>query len=327
MTETADQSVLSPRDLLDPQMAVAMDKMGEISTALGAMPQNPDFAQQRARMLAEKAYWNDDPVSVASCMDITVRGPFREIPVRIYRPGHIVPLHAIIHFHGGGWVKGSPESHDRIGRVLANESGAVVFSIDYALSPERKFPEPLDECVAAVCAISEAAKSLGIKGSRLVLAGDSAGGNLALATALDLRESYPGLIAGLLLFYGVFDCDFDTASYHAFGGGEFGLSRDDMMAYWRTYIADGADGSDPRASVLRADLRGLPPTHLCAAGLDVLRDETLDMNERMQAAGVVTDLKRYKGVCHGFLGLGRGVDAGDDAIANAAAFARTCFAS
>ncbi|MBC8158349.1 MAG: alpha/beta hydrolase fold domain-containing protein, partial [Alphaproteobacteria bacterium] len=118
------------------------------------------------------------------------------------------------------------------------------------------------------------------------------------------------------------DRDFDTASYHAFGGGAFGLTRDDMMAYWRAYIPDDVDPTNPRASVLRADLRGLPPTHLCAAGVDVLRDETLDMNERMTAAGVATELKRYPGVCHGFAGLGRMVDASDAAVANAAAFAR-----
>ena len=307
MGEPADQTVSSRRDMMDPQMAAAMDKMAEIAARLGDMPPNPDLAQQRVRMLAEKAFWNEEPVRVAQCVDITVRGPFREIPVRVYRPEGHEPFNAIVHFHGGGWVKGSPDSHDRVGRVLANESGAVVFSVDYALAPERQFPEPLDECVAAICAIAEAAKSLGIDGSRLMLAGDSAGGNLALASALDLRESRPGLIAGLLLFYGVFDCDFDTASYHAFGGGEFGLTRDDMMAYWRTYIPHGVEPTDPRASVLRADLRGLPPTHLCAAG-------------------VVTELKRCPGVCHGFAGLGRMVEASDTAIANAAAFARELFA-
>ena len=311
---------------MDPQMAEAMDKMAEIGAHLGETPQHANFKQQRVRMLAEKAFWNEDPVPVAQLEDVTVPGPFRDIPVRIYRPSQGENLHAIVHFHGGGWVKGSPDSHDRIGRVLANESGAAVLSVDYALSPESRFPEPLDECVSAICTIADSAKSLGIDGSRLVLAGDSAGGNLAMASALDLRESRPGLIAGLLLFYGVFDCDFDTASYHAFGQGEFGLTRDDMMTYWRTYIPDGTDPTNPRASVLRANLRGLPPTHLCAAGLDVLRDETLDMNERLRAAGVATELKRYKGVCHAFAGLGRMVEAGDAAIANAARFAQERFA-
>ncbi len=323
MTGPANPDLLDPRMLMDPQMAAAVDKMAAIAVELGAMPTDPSPEQVRARLLAEKAFWNADPVPLADVERITLPGPAREVPLTVFRPGREPILPAIVHFHGGGWVKGSPETHAAIARGLAAESGAAVLSVDYALAPEHKFPEPLDECVAVVEAVAGQAAELGIDLATLVLAGDSAGGNLALAAALDLQGRRPGLVKGLLLFYGVFDSDLDTWSYRTFGGGEFGLSREDMAAYWAAYLRSTADLTDPRAAPLRADLSGLPPVHLCAAGLDVLRDDTLNLARKLNEVGVPYELKTYEGVCHGFSGLGRMVDAGRNSLANAAIFART----
>lgn len=326
MSEQPENPTLDARFRMDAQMAAAIEKMAEISAELGDVPANPSPEEARTRMLAERRFWNEDPVSVAAVEDIAVPGPFRDVPVRVYRPAigeEVRP--AIIHFHGGGWVKGSPESHDRIGRVLAAESGAVVFSVDYALAPEHKFPAPLEECVAAVLAVRDSATTLAIDPGRVALAGDSAGGNLALAAALDLRAGHPGLVKALLLFYGVFDSDLNTESYLTFGADEFELSRDDMAAYWDAYGRNVADRDNPRAAPMKADLTGMPPMHLCAAGLDVLRDDTLNLAKRLSETGAPFELKRYEGVCHAFVGLGRVVKAGDAAIAAAAAFARKIF--
>jgi acetyl esterase/lipase len=321
MAGPADNGKKDPRELMDPQMAAAMDRMADIAIELGEMPEEPSCEQIRARMLSEKSFWNEDPLPLASVEDIMVPGPGRDVPVRVYRSSNDAGLPAIVHFHGGGWVKGSPDSHDRVGRALARESGGIAFSVDYVLSPEYPFPEPLKDCIAAVSAIVEAAEDLGIDAGRLALSGDSAGANLAVATAQHFKKERPGLIKALLLFYGVFGLDLDTESYLTFGGGDFGLSRDEMANYWDAYLKDRDDHENPLAVPMKADLSGLPPTHLCAAGLDVLRDDTLNLARRFEDAGVPIELKNYEGVCHGFIGLGRMVDASNTAITNAAAFA------
>ncbi|MCG8509666.1 MAG: alpha/beta hydrolase [Rhodospirillales bacterium] len=325
MADPTDRKNKNPRDLMDPQMAAAMDRMAEIAADLGEMPDEPTLEQVRARMLSEKSFWNEAPLPVASTEDILIPGPGRDVPVRVYRSSAEPNLPAVIHFHGGGWVKGSPDSHDRIGRALARETGGVAFSVDYVLSPEHPFPEPLEDCIAATSAIADGAGELGIDIDRIALAGDSAGANLAISTAQDLREKRPGLIKALLLFYGVFGLDLDTESYLTFGGGEFGLSRDDMAGYWDAYLGKRENREDPMAVPMKANLTGLPPAHLCAAGLDVLRDDTLNLARRFEDSGVQIELKRYEGVCHAFIGLGRMVDAGNTAIANAAAFATRMF--
>jgi acetyl esterase len=313
---------LSPLSLMDPQMAAAMDKMAEIAASVGPAPARPTPEEVRLRTLIERRFWNEEPVAVSAVEDIELPGLFRPVRVRCYRPSLAPNLPAIVYFHGGGWVKGSPDTHDRAGRMLARESGAMVFGVDYALAPEHPFPEPLDESVAVIEVLANTAVRWGIDARRLALAGDSAGGNLALAAALDLRVSRPDLVKALLLFYGVYGADLDTGSYREFGDGRFGLSRNDMAAYWAAYAPSAESRADPRAAPLLADLAGLPPTHLVAASLDVLLDDTLALARRLGAAGVPHELKRVEGVGHGFIGLGRMVDAADAAIAGAAAFAR-----
>lgn len=322
MAQNPQPSTSSARDLMDPQMATAMDRMAAIAAELGPAPTQSTPDEVRARTLEERRFWNAEAPVVSEVEDVMVPGLFRNVRVRIYRPWAATVLPAIVYFHGGGWVKGSPDTHDRAGRLLARESGAVVFSVDYALAPENPFPEPLDECVAVTEFIANTATLRGIDVNRLALAGDSAGANLALGAALDLRESRPELIKALLLFYGVYGANLDTASYRTFGNGQFGLSRADMAAYWDAYAPDAVNRADPRAVPLLADLTGLPPVFLAAAGLDVLLDDTLAMAERLREAGVPFDLKRYEGVCHGFIGLGRVVDAANTAIADAALFMR-----
>lgn len=309
-------------DAMDPQMAAAMAKMAEIAASLGPAPACPTPEEIRLRTRIERQFWNEDPVPVAIVEDVALPGLFRQVPVRVYRPSLAANLPAIVYFHGGGWVKGDPDTHDRAGRLLARESGAVVFSVDYALAPEHPFPEPLDECVTVIEALAATAVRWKIDARRLALAGDSAGANLALASALDLRQCRPDIIKALVLFYGVYGANLDTGSYRAFADGRFGLSRDDMAAYWAAYAPTEAKRTDPRAVPLLADLAGLPPTHLVGAGLDVLLDDTLLLARRLEAAGVPFELSRVAGVGHGFIGLGRMVDAADAAIAGAAALAR-----
>lgn len=311
-----------PRSLMDPQMAAANDRMAEIDAGLPPMPAAPSPEELRARMIAEKRFWNEDAPAVHAVEDIAIAGPSRDVPVRVFRPTGDATLPAVVYFHGGGWVKGGPDTHDRVARVLARECATAVFSIDYALAPEHRFPAALEEGTSVVQALADAPGRWDIDGTPPALSGDSSGANLAAAVALDLRARRPGLIGALALFYGVYDADFDTPSYRAFGNGDYGLSRQEMIDFWDMYLGPDGDRRDPRAAVLHADLAGLPPTYLCAAGLDVLRDDTLRFAARLQEAGVPIRLQRYEGLCHGFGHLGRMVDAADAAIAAAAGFLR-----
>ncbi len=314
------QSATETVSRLDPQMAAAMDKMAEIAAALPPMPADPSLAELRRQMVEEKRFWNDDAPNLHEVVNASLPGLIREVPVRVYRPAPGDDLPGILYFHGGGWVKGSLDTHDRIMRLLALASGAVVLGVDYALAPEHRFPEPYEESIVVVEGVAGAADKLGIDPGRLAVSGDSAGANLALAAAIDLRDRRPGLIRAAALFYGVFDSDFDTASYREFGDGRFGLSREEMIYFWKKYARTPDDLTDPRAAPARAALNRLMPIFLAAAELDVLRDDTMGLAERLGSAGVPFELKEYPGVCHGFLGLTRMVDKAVNAIEDAAAF-------
>jgi acetyl esterase len=205
-----------------------------------------------------------------------------------------------VYFHGGGWVWSSVDTHDRLAREYAAAGEVSVISVDYALSPEAKFPQALEECAAVVRHVAAHGEELGLDGSRLLVGGDSAGGNLALATALLLRDTGGPTLRGVLAGYPVCDSNFETASYRAFGTG-FGLSLERMAFYWDVYVPHAADRHHPLAAPLRADLRGLPPVLVHLAELDVLRSEGEALVAKLRDAGVQVDLEVFPGVAHGFL--------------------------
>ena len=314
-----------PESLMHPQMKAVVAKLLELGAG---RPPKADWTVEEARryMREDQAFWGADKPDVELVRDDVIHGPYRPIPARLFRPVAHDALPVVIYFHGGGWAKGDLDTHDKVGRLIALASGAAVVSVDYALAPEQPFPKPYEECVAAVEAVAADWKHWGIDPERIVLAGDSAGANLALAAMLALRKRDPGMIKAGLLFYGVFDCDLGTESYQVYGGGDFPpLSRDDMAAFWKHYVPDESARSDPRAAPARADLAGLPPLFLCAAGLDCLRDDTLNLTMALKDAGVPHELAVYEGVGHGFLQFARLLDAGHDAIKAAGAFAKTVF--
>ncbi|SCM78491.1 Lipolytic enzyme [uncultured Pleomorphomonas sp.] len=226
------------------------------------------------------------------------------IAARLYRPfGDGDALPGIVYIHGGGWVLCSLDTHDNICRNLAASVGAVVVSIDYRMAPEHRFPVASDDCLAAVRWVAGHASGLGIDPARLILGGDSAGGNLSAVTALRIRDEGGPALAGEMLLYPVTD---DIAaghpSYGEFADG-FGLTADDMAWFWDHYVPDPAERGHPHASPLRAEsLAGLPPTLLLTAGCDVLRDEGEAYAGRLAAVGVTLDFRRYEGLHHGCAG-------------------------
>lgn len=234
-----------------------------------------------------------------------VPGPGGMIPVRIYTPPGTgkAPRPAIVYFHGGGFVLCNLDTHDSTCRELAIGTGSVVVSVDYRLAPEAKFPAAPEDCYAATQWTADQAERLGIDPSRLAVAGDSAGGNLAAVVSLMARDRGHPAICHQLLIYPVTDYAFETGSYRDNAQGYF-LTTHMMRWFWHHYLPSEADGANPLASPLRAkDLAGLPPATVLTAEFDPLRDEGRAYAERLEQAGVVTHYTNYPGVFHGFFGM------------------------
>jgi len=221
--------------------------------------------------------------------------------MRVFSPAD--PHGTILFLHGGGWVVGSIATHDHVARILANAANARVVLVDYRLAPEHPFPAALDDAEAAL------AWARDTHGAPLVVAGESAGGNLAAVLARRHRDD----VALQALVYPVLDAHLDSDTYAAFGDGRYGLGRAGMTWYRDLYAP--SDLSDPDVSPLCArDLAGLPPALVMLASHDVLRAEGEAYTEALTAAGVPTHLTVYDGTVHGFLRWTRVTDIARTAI-------------
>lgn len=251
--------------------------------------------EARAQHLASRRPDTDAP-SVAT-RDVAVpRTDGTSLNVRVYGVAGDAPV--LVFLHGGGWVYGDLDMADGFCRRLAVGAGVVVCSVDYRLSPEHPFPLPLED---ACLAVSWAYESL--SGGRPVgVIGSSAGGNLAIASCIVDRDEGTGRIGLQVPLCAVTDHGFDRASYRENADGYF-LTADDMRWYWAQYLSDPAHGSNPRASVLRADLTGLPPALVITAEFDPLRDEGESYARLLKRSGGAASLVRYDGMIHAFAAL------------------------
>ncbi|WIM86230.1 alpha/beta hydrolase [Candidatus Mycobacterium wuenschmannii] len=241
-----------------------------------------------------------DPEPVAEVRDVVVPGPGGDIPVRIYRPSHDASLPILIYGHGGGFVFCDLDSHDGLCRDIANRTPAVIISVDYRLAPEHPWPAAAEDFYAAAQWAADNAADLGGDAQRIVLGGDSAGGNLAAVTAVMTRDRGGHPIAAQLLIYPVIAANFATESYRLYGKG-FYNPEPAMRWYWDQYVPAVADRKHPYASPLQADLAGLPPAVVVIAGHDPLRDEGLMFADALDAAGVSTARCVFEGGIHGFV--------------------------
>jgi acetyl esterase len=233
-------------------------------------------------------------------------GPKGAVSLRIVRPqGAQGTLPAIIYLHGGGWILGDKDTHDRLVRELAVGAGATVVFVNYTPSPEAHFPTAIEEAYAAARWVAENGTNIGIDITRLAIAGDSVGGNMAAAVALLAKERGGPRLCFQVLFYPVTNADFDTPSYRHFAEGYF-LTREAMKWFWDAYTTDLAARSHPTGSPLRASLdqlRGLPPALVITGECDVLRDEGEEYARKLTAAGVRVTATRYLGIIHDFVML------------------------
>ena len=241
-------------------------------------------------------------------------GPSGQVSVRILRPQNApATLPVIVYIHGAGWVFGNAHTHGRLIRELAVGAQAAVVFPNYSLSPEAKYPTAIEENYAVVKWVAENGVAYGLDPERLAVAGDSVGGNMAVAVTLMAKERGGPVIRQQLLFYPVTDASFDTESYHQFATGYF-LRRDAMMWFWDQYTSDPHERAKITASPLRAttdQLRGLPPALVITAEADVLRDEGEAYANKLREAGVRVTAARFQGIIHDFVML--------NALANTAA--------
>ncbi|NYH79044.1 acetyl esterase [Actinopolyspora biskrensis] len=239
------------------------------------------------------------------------------IPVRMLHPTGS-PRGVLVYYHGGGWVLGSTAEFDELGRTLAARTGCSVAMVEYRLAPEHRHPAAVEDCWAALRWADREREELPGGPVPLLVAGDSAGGNLAAVISRRAAASGGPLPSMQILIYPVTDCDFDTGSYTD-PRNQLVLTREGMTWFWDHYVPEPQDRLAPEASPLRADdLSGLPETVVLTAEHDVLRDEGEAYAERLRAAGVRVHERRFEGQTHGFLpmiGVLPGSAAGLDYIA------------
>jgi acetyl esterase len=256
-----------------------------------------DMAARRHVAEQVRAPWAAGGPVMAGTETLTVGAA--GIRIRIHRPTLDATLPVLIYLHGGGWMLFSIDSHDRLMREYAARSGCAVLGVNYSLAPEARFPQPLDEIAAVREWLEAEGAAHGLDASRYALGGDSAGANLALASAIRLKD-VARLPRALLLNYGAFDT-VERPSHRLYDGDAFMLTRVEMAEFWSSYLGSSEAGDNPLARPILADLGGLPPTFLCIAECDILADENLAMAERLRAAGVAVTAEIYRGASHSFL--------------------------
>ena len=287
---------------LHPQAQAFVDTLNALErTPISAL--TPELARQGLQGLLPPL---DVPIGAVQDFEVP-GGDGQPVRARAYTPcdAHAGPLPLVLFLHGGGWVTGDLDTHDATCRELANASGCKVVALDYRLAPEHKFPAGLLDCHAALRWLVDNAKELQIDAARIVVSGDSAGGNLAAVVAISARDGDGPAIAGQLLIYPATDFAMTHPSHRE---PETSILLTHTVIRWFRdhYLNGAADIGDWRASPARAKtLIGLPPAYVLTAGADPLRDEGCDYAQRLRHAGVAVITRHFPGQFHGFFTMGK----------------------
>jgi len=289
-----------------------------------------DPVEARARYEAGTAAFAPPTPALDHVVEDMLHGPAGPLPIRVYRPraDAMGALPVTVFFHGGGWVFGSIASHDHMCRLLATGSGSLVVSVDYRLAPEHPFPAAFDDCLAATHHLLEHAEALGGDPARLAVAGDSAGGNLAAAVCLALRDAGGPRPVFQLLIYPAVDLACESPSHSELGEGYLLTGRGIDFCVSAYLGAKRAAVADWRASPLKApSLASLPPALVQTAEFDPLKDEGRAYAEALAGAGIAVTHTAYDGMIHGFARMGALVDAAGTALDEGAAALKRAFAT
>lgn len=303
---------------LDPELAVLMERQraGRPGVDRYALP----FPESRRLLEEERTRTHAHRISMHRVTEEQFLANGRAIRLRWYHAGATDSRRTpVIYFHGGGWCVGSNVTHDTVLRHLARATQAPVCGVDYSLAPEHPFPAALEDVRATVDFILQQPVSQQSHG-QVILAGDSAGANLALVeTMRRLNEGQAESILSLLLYYGVYGPCREGGSFAAYGDGRFGLSNRAQQRYLDAYMC-GTQEHNWQVFPLMGEFRGLPPTYILAAELDPLFDDSIDLHRALQAHEVVSCLSIGDALPHGFLNQANELPAAARAIEQSAAF-------
>ena len=269
----------------------------------------------------ERLFWNtDDEFVMKSIEDNLISYNGIDVKTRIYTP-KISSNNLIYFIHGGGWVVGSNNTHDRIMRALADLTNSVVIGIDYSLSPEAKFPTAIIESATVIEYYNVNAKKYGWQNFKTYLAGDSAGANMCVGTYLYLKDKKITNIhiSGMLLYYGLYGLK-DSVSRSLLGGPWDGLTAEDLIFYNKTYLSKEADIENSWFTIFNADLSDFPPSFIASCELDPLRDDSVALHNIITVNNSNHKYKNYKGVIHGFLHYSKVLPEAIEALKDGAKF-------
>ncbi|MEO7502993.1 MAG: alpha/beta hydrolase [Gemmatimonadaceae bacterium] len=309
MTATAPSVMGAP----DSQMQAVLDRLVafggkplETLTAAEARKQHTPADAAMAVMKNQGKSTAPDPAVSSVDRSITTAGGV--LPVRIYTPtSGAGPFPVVVYYHGGGWVIANKEVYDAGARAMSKMADAVVVSVDYRQGPEHKFPAAHDDAYSAYEWVTKNASSIKGDPKRIALAGESAGGGLAVATAIMARDKGIQMPVAIVSVYPIAGTDTTTPSYVENAKAK-PLSRPAMSWFFDNYLNGPQDRSNPRVNLVAADLKGLPPTTIINAQIDPLRSDGEILSQKLEAAGVTTSQKTYEGVTHEFFGMGLVVD-------------------
>jgi acetyl esterase len=306
---------------LDPQIKALLDQMA-------GLPRLEELSVADARKQVERRIAVNLPtLPVAAVSNRTIPGPGGDLPVRIYTPDGNGPFPLMVFFHGSGFVLCNLDTHDSVCRNLCAAAGCVVVSVDYRLAPEHKFPAGPEDCCAATKWAAEHTRELNADPGRIVIAGDSAGGNMVAVTALMVRDKGVPALRGQLMIYPVTDYFSSGHPSYRENAEGYGLTAAGMRWFWNHYLNSASEADNSYASPLRAkDLSGLPPALIITAEYDVLRDEGERYGKRLAEAGVHTKIVRYDGMNHGFFNMYGVVDKARSALEESATWLKGRFA-
>lgn len=313
-----EKNKLNIDNLLSEQMASVLKFQSEQSEDAFST-ENITFEKLRENYTAERKFWNEGgPV-----MHKTLDTKHKHIPLRLHYPTDTDKnMPCLVYIHGGGYVVGNLDTHDKIMRLLADYSKAVVVGIDYGLSPENKFPSALEECASLVRHLHESGADYKIDKDKISIGGDSGGANLSLATALYLRDNDTDIsyIKSLLLYYGIFGLN-DSISRRLYGGNYDGLKKEDLEYYGSLYLEKASDIESPYYSCLEADLTyNLPACYIESGELDPLCDDSIALYKVLSGHNMKCELNVKKGLIHAYLHYSKMLDEAYDSMRRGADF-------
>lgn len=314
-----------PAKPIDPEIAQFIDSVTAEGRRITA-GRTLDWPARREIVEQVRRPWCEGGPAPARTEEILANTRHGPVRLRIHdpAPGTVKPTLGFL--HGGGWAMFSLDTHDRVMRELAARAGIAVVGIDYALSPEARYPVALEQVVDVVHWLQEHGAEHGLDADRLALGGDSAGGNLSTGTVLKLRDTGEGhRVAAVLAYYAGFTPDCSPHSRRRYGTDSDMLTAREVDTFWNNYISRPNDRNHPYTHGLLAELEGLPPFFIGVGECDVLAEQNLAMAGKLLASGVSVDVKLYPGAPHSFLEAVSVSSIARQALGDGAAFLRRTF--